>query len=403
MPVDRLLPIGFLLGSGVSLPIAPGTRELTDEVLLHADRYYMHTDEEWYSRPSDMASIQPGAREQRVIQLIANLAARVESYYAARIDARGCRDRWCNYEDVGYHADSIASTLDRNRDDPGLMPLALEVCSDLRCSREELLQTAHDTVAFVRDVAFRKLISVTPTRNHLRLVIEAAQDPDVRRLPIYTLNHDCLLEDAFASEGVSLFDFRRTDGSGRILLDLEAQPQKHTRAILYKPHGSVRWRRFRPIDPQPDVDPWFSEWTGWHQDEHGARHDDGNRWRSIGGPLILVGRFNKELEYLDDPYWPTFCRLRQSLNSRQLLVVSGYGFGDRAINTLIINWIYARPPGERRLVVLHNDENVLLAGARGSIANKWHQWCAQGTLRWVAKFPCDYSWAELKQVLRQSS
>jgi len=401
MIIDRLPPIGFLLGSGVSLPFAPGTRELTDEVLFHADRYYLHTDEEWYRRPGEAAGDRQSPREKRVSQLIGNLSARVNAYYMGRVDAKGCPDRWCNYEDIGYHADAIASTLNRNRDDPGLMPLAMEVCRDLGCTPEELLQIAHDTVGLVRDIAFRRLVDVKPPKDHLRVVVEAALDPDVDSLPIYTLNHDCLLEDTFAAEGISLFDFRRTDGTGRVLLDLDTAAPPETRAILYKPHGSVRWRRFRPMTPGRGADPWFSEWIGWHRDEHGSRHDEGDRWRSIGGPLILVGRFNKELEYLDAPYWSTFCALEGSLRSLRRLVISGYGFGDRAINTLLINWIYARPQGERRLVVLHNDENVLLGGARGSIANKWDQWRSQGILQWIPKFPCEYSWPQLKQILRE--
>jgi hypothetical protein len=383
------------------LPIAPGTRELTDEVLFHSDRYFLHSDEEWYRRTDGSDSAPQSVRELHVSELIANLAARVEAYYASRVDARGCPDRWCNYEDIGYHADAIENTLNRNRDDPGLMPLALEVSRDLRCTPEDLLQIAHDTVGFVRDVAFRNLAAIKPPRGHLRIVADAAMDADVDRLPIYTLNHDCLLEDAFAIEGVPLFDFRRIDDAGRILLDLDAAVPEQSRAILYKPHGSVRWRRFRPIEPERGSDTWFSEWIGWHHDEHGARHDDGTRWRSIGGPLILVGRFNKELDYVDDPYWSTFRALAQSLSSLQRLVISGYGFADRAINTLLINWIYAKPQGERSLVVMHNDEGVLLGSARGSIANKWDQWRSQGTLRWIPKFPCDYSWPELKHVLRE--
>lgn len=400
MSTSRLPPIGFLLGSGVSLPFAPSTGDLTEEVLHRADRYHMHTDEEWYFRSAESAGSQRSPRELRVSELIENLATRVDRYYGDRFDAQGCPNRWCAYEDIGYHADAIASTLNRNRDDAGLIPLALEIGRDIGCSQEELLQITLDTVSFVRDVAFRKLADTKPSSNHLRIVVDAARDPETCRLSLYTLNHDCLLEDALLLEGVSLFDFRRTDGTGRILLDLEAIPPKHTRAVLYKPHGSVRWRRFRPAHETCEIDPWFSEWIGWHQDEQGRFHDDGNQWRSIGGPLILVGRFNKELEYLSDPYWPTFCALTQSLNSLRRLVISGYGFGDRAINTLVINWIYARPPGERRLVVLHDDETVLLGSARGSIANKWHRWRKEGIVQWIPHFPCDYTWAELKNVLQ---
>jgi hypothetical protein len=106
------------------------------------------------------------------------------------------------------------------------MPLALAVCRDLDWSQEELRDVARDTVVFVRDVTFIKLVDVKPPRNHLRLVVDAALDPQVDRLPIYTLNHDCLAEDALTAEGVSSFDFRRPDGTGRILLDLEAKPQE---------------------------------------------------------------------------------------------------------------------------------------------------------------------------------
>lgn len=45
--------------------------------------------------------------------------------------------------------------------------------------------------------------------------------------------------------------------------------------------------------------------------------------------------------------------------------------------------------------------DTLLGGARGSIRNKWDDWCARGILRWIPQFPCDYSWMELKQVLQE--
>lgn len=392
MSANPLPAMGFLLGSGVSIPAAPSTRDLTDEVLLRGHQYYLHTDEEWYSRPGEAAG-QSNARESRVHQLIPHLAAQVEAYYTGRVAPQGCTDRHCNYEDIGYQADAIASTLNRDRDDPGLMPLALAVCSHFNWSHDELLDVAHDTVAFVRDVTFRKLVAVKPPANHLRLVVEPARDPDVNPLPIITLNHECLVEDTLAAAGVPFFDFRRTDGTGRILLDLHAKPQEGARAIIYKPHGSVRWRRFRPLNSGDEGDPWFSEWTGWSQHENGTRHEDGSAWRSIGGPLMLVGRFNKEMAYLGDPYLSIYLALKQSLGSLQRLVISGYGFGDRAINRLLIDWIYGKPPRERRLVVLHDNENVLLGGARNAIAGKWQRWRDLG----IPNYPSKSKWRSARR------
>jgi hypothetical protein len=393
--------IGFLLGSGVSLPAAPSTRDLTDVVLNEVEQYYIHSDEEWYCRPAHEIAISPERRERQehVAKLIRELSNRVERYYAQREAPRGCVVRWCNYEDIGFLADALASTLNRNRDDPGLMPLAGELLQELVCSERTLLQAAEDTVAFVRAVVFRRLIDVRPPAAHLQLVLDAARDADIGQLPIYTLNHNCLLEDAFSSAGVPLFDFRHRDPSGRLLLDLDASIPDGTRATLLKPHGSVRWRRFRPLIETRDIDPWYSEWIGLDRDAAGNRHDDGVAWRSIGPPLILVGRFNKELEYMEAPYWQVFLALAQSLKTRSQLVVSGYGFGDKAINTLLINWLYERAPGERRLIVLHQDKDELLAGARGSIANKWEEWSRRGQLTWIPRFPCNESWSSLKNVL----
>jgi len=393
--------IGFLLGSGVSLPAAPSTRDLTDVVLNEVNRHYIHSDEEWYLRPAREVAISPERleRQECVANLIRELADRVEQYYARREAPRGCVVRWCNYEDIGFLADALASTLNRNRDDPGLMPLAGELLQTLHCPERTLLQAAEDTVAFVRSVVFRRLIAVRPPANHLQLVLDAARDADIGQLSIYTLNHDCLLEDAFDAANLPLFDFRRREPSGRLLLDLDASPPDGTRATLLKPHGSVRWRRFRPLTVARDTDPWFSEWIGWDRDHAGNRHDDGVDWRSIGPALILVGRFNKELEYMEAPYWQIFLALAQSLKTRSQLVVAGYGFGDKAINTLLINWLYEKAPGERRLIVMHRDKDELLASARGSIANKWNEWTKRGQLIWVPRFPCDESWSALKSVL----
>lgn len=400
MTSQPVFSVGFLLGSGVSLPAAPGTQVLTDLVLNEIDKFYIHTDEEWYRLPSQKVTISPAARarQKRAARLIKNLAARVERYYGERTAPHGCPVRWCNYEDIGYLADALAATLNRNRDDPGLMPLAEDIRRQLRFSIESLLQASEDTVAFVRAVVFMGLIDAHPPDNHLRLVLDAAVDTDVGQLPIYTLNHDCLLEDTFDAAGIKFFDFRRPD-SDRVLLDLDAPIPDEARAVLYKPHGSVRWRRFRPLKTDDDVDPWFTEWVGWHRDEAGNRHDDGENWRSIGLPLILVGRFNKELDYTGVPYWQTFLALARSFDTRRQLVISGYGFGDKAINTLLINWLYAKPVGERRVIVMHNDKAQLLDGARGSIRQKWDDWAARGQLQWIPHFPCDYTWQQLKDVL----
>ena len=52
------------------------------------------------------------------------------------------------------------------------------------------------------------------------------------------------------------------------------------------------------------------------------------------------------------------------------MVVCGYGFGDKGINTEITAW-YERG---RRLVIIHPDPDSLVANARGAIHKIWPEW-----------------------------
>jgi hypothetical protein len=282
------------------------------------------------------------------------------------------------------------------------MPLVDELRRGFGWSLETIQQTTEEAVAFIRAVVYSTLIKVRPPPDHLKMLIDATRDGELFQIPIYTLNHDCLLEDIFEAQGIELFDFRRYDRrSGRVRLDMEMPIPRGARAVLMKPHGSVRWRRFAPLR-ENDIDPWHREWIGWDTDQNGKRHDDGNRWRSCGGAEILVGRFNKELDYLNDPYWQIFFALSESLRHLRQIVVSGYSFGDKAINGLLINWVYARPRGERQIVVMHRNERALLDGARDAIRKKWEIWSETGMLRFIPHFPCAYSWAALRNELMEA-
>ena len=79
------------------------------------------------------------------------------------------------------------------------------------------------------------------------------------------------------------------------------------------------------------------------------------------------------------------------------LVISGYGFGDKGINSYITNWIYNVFP--RRLIVIHPDPGALAQDARGAIAAKWSSWQSSDVLRTIAHTAEDVSWAELLRAI----
>jgi len=69
--------------------------------------------------------------------------------------------------------------------------------------------------------------------------------------------------------------------------------------------------------------------------------------------VMLIGSFNKIFEYSGGIFSDLFCAFRGSLGSARRLVVGGYGFGDKGVNQLIVQWL--RESVERKLIIVHKD------------------------------------------------
>ena len=104
-----------------------------------------------------------------------------------------------------------------------------------------------------------------------------------------------------------------------------------------------------------NVDGWDGQFTARASDgdaEH-ARGPDGELldYPAMGRPLFLTGTFNKILSYQSGIYADQHYRFHEALMNADALVVIGYGFRDKAINSRIVAW--AERPGERRMIVVH--------------------------------------------------
>jgi hypothetical protein len=87
-------------------------------------------------------------------------------------------------------------------------------------------------------------------------------------------------------------------------------------------------------------------------------------------PVLLTGTFDKPLAYDSTVYTDQHYRFHGSLRQADTLVVIGYGFRNKAINSRLIGWLHSAP--RRRLVVAHRDVDGLVAGARPAIAHTWN-------------------------------
>jgi hypothetical protein len=78
--------------------------------------------------------------------------------------------------------------------------------------------------------------------------------------------------------------------------------------------------------------------------------------------------------------------IHEGLRSLDRLVIIGYGFADKGINTRLIGRLLGEP--DRRLVVVHGNEEALANRARSAINRAWSRWKFDGRLKvvphWVA-------------------
>ena len=113
-----------------------------------------------------------------------------------------------------------------------------------------------------------------------------------------------------------------------------------------------------------------------------------------GRPALVVGTFDKALRYDAGVIAEQHFRFHESLRDAQRLVVVGYGFRDKGINTRLIDWTVGSP--NRRLVVVHGNEKALTRGARPAVQGKWETWRSEGRLVVISHMVGDTDWLAIR-------
>ena len=80
------------------------------------------------------------------------------------------------------------------------------------------------------------------------------------------------------------------------------------------------------------------------------------------------------------------------------MVVAGYGFGDKAVNRRLWDWMER---GETSMVVIHPDPNALITQARPAMADGLRRWREAGCVDVIAKRLEDCTWPEVSAALEK--
>ncbi len=386
--------VAFLFGSGASIGAgAPSTADLTRAV-LSGEGYTRHSDGTYYKgRP--LYGQKSDSHVPRLICFLRWLASHLSRYYDGTVG------RAPTYEDLYYVIEQIHAEESGDLDNPlvveGQRDIRRELaeCADRISSRSS--SGVHVNVATSEILSYITWVVATELgRQHggadyLGFVEEARSSIPSSHLSVFTLNHDHLLEDYLASRQVPIIDgFGSPENSVRYW-DSCHLPVSHPGCVILKLHGSIRWFRFRPAGGD-----WWDERIGFPltPDIQHTLAADGRRQHAIDfRPLLLIGTFNKIPDYTGGVFVDLFAEFRRRLDQVDTLVVCGYGFGDKGINSQIIEWIY-RARG-RRIALVHPEPDKLRVAARGAVRNKWDVWLQDGVLRLCESTAEQITWDKL--------
>ena len=356
----------LFLGSGVSLPSRlPGVVELTQKVLN--DTYFRNakatgeyspiphqTDQQW----------EPMDRVQELLKFLKEL----DTHYLNSIAPYKSGDQYhktgaiyrtaTTYEDLFYLSEQITCNGQGLLDDAPMGAFVDLVEREAGCLLEgenrdaraiDLYRLASEASRFIQWIVARSLHA--EHIDGLDLVVALATAQWIERLDIITLNHDTLIEQVLAQNNIAVTDgFEDRDGDVRWYDDtLYDEPDARVR--IFKPHGSINWysylvdgRRRHAILVGPDA------MQSMNRNREKLRND-------ASSPSFLSG-VNKIVSYNKGIYSDILYRFHQVLRESDLMVMSGYGWGDTAINFKLEHWLDSNK--RNTIVLLHEKPEELM-------------------------------------------
>ena len=378
----------MLLGSGVSLNAGmPSVRTITDHVLSGED-VIRHSDGRYYV-VSEPEPFHERAQVEEAIAFLQELKTIADRYYALHEPERDT-----NYEDLAYFARQIDDAISLEYENPALAPLIEQLVGGVYSGRDlhRIAELAGQAVDYIEDVVAGLLNGPRAELAYLAPISEAFADETVEQLDLFTLNHDTAIESHLRERGSAFSDgFERDYGTLHLWTDTYATQTRR----FFKLHGSVDWWRYHL-----NLDGWSGQMTARTDEDPTHAHGPNGElleYPAGGRPRLLTGTFNKILAYPSDVFADQHFRFHEALAHADRVLVVGYGFRDKAINSRLIAW--ASQPGERRMVVVHRDPTALGGGARPAIQRFWSRWQDSGLLAFVPRHLELTNWPELRAAL----
>lgn len=382
--------IAFLFGSGLSIPAdMSSTRDITKNV-LDGDNIMRHTDGNYYfGKPLYDHIGKADEYVPRVLLFLKRIKIEIDLYYWNFFNKE------TNYEDLYYVASQIYDSEMFNYDNPVVQPFIDKIIKEVKPllkgkpgeirEQWELLELADEAMNYIHDIVWHHLGKQPNNFSYLKFLKDAYEDSNISRMFILSLNHDLVIEEFFRTSDISY-----VDGFGKPVNDVRYWDfnlyKNDEKLNIAKLHGSINWFKYSREEYTPNEIGIPVHWDFWR-----TKDPNGVYQHPIHGrPMFLVGTFNKIFQYTYDIYFLLYYLFYDTLIDTNTIIISGYSFGDKGINTRLIEWMYSN--NERKIIVIHPEIDKLKHSSRGAIYLNWDKWVKDKKMIVIQKGIEEISW-----------
>jgi hypothetical protein len=383
--------ICFLFGSGISIHAEmPGTRDFSDLILsgdnVIRDQHKTYTPFDPLNPSHTIRGMDLRSGVREILPLISALKAEADVHYQGSVSS--------NYEDWFYLADQLGRGSD-DYDNPACW--AFRESLRPRVERRHALSPhvkrievlADEACQYIADLVLQGL-STPPKKVALDWIINAVRDDGVDAQGLFTLNHDLVLETLFEKhqEPYTVGFEKAVPDSTMLHWDEDSLLQKSEKTVIAKLHGSVDWREKNNL----------GEFLRDDQRTMTAfRRRPKDQAKEGSTPMMLIGRHNKLYHYSSYVYDVLQFCFHQALKASDVLVVCGYGWGDKGVNSKILNWRFS---GSNTLVVIRPDE-PFPETSRLAVLQGMANWKDNKRIVHISARAEDMTWDRLKAELEE--
>ena len=381
----------------------PSVNCITDFILDNKKEITAHTDEQTYSLRKPISKSEE-IETNRVIPYVYFLLDYVKDFVDNYYMHIG-ENHKTNYEDIYYVIFQVHEGLSGNFENPAIQPLINELERKLKfrfANRTyDLIKICTLTMNYIRSMVETKLSiqkndfeEVLKHHDYLQLIKDIINSGDFEKVNIFTLNHDKILEYYFDYNGINFeegFSFFGKYPDFKVF-DFRKFNENFSGIYLYKLHGSIDWYSGWPEDAIWLNKKYIKPLDDTKDPNHlkGLEHVEGL-------PEFLIGTFNKMLSYNSPLYNRLMCEFSSQLDSSNRLIIAGYGFSDKGINTKLIDWFSNNQ--DNKAVIIAPDICKTIQNARLAIRSKFRDLRKCGRLKITEKGIEDADYYEVSRKL----